>query len=673
MLVVLMMAIAIVPAFAIHAAPAEETTPTVEEAIAGKQKLVPFKSPSDNVEDFLNIEIGAQINSFGCGFLDGNVYFDKVNAKTLMSKLSHDEVLTYVDGKLADMAPEHSRVHTSGLGGGYQLAIISAAFTSGKEATVTIVFGNTGYYTEFTVSPDAASLTYDDAEAIIRGAKATITVTGADVAAAYKVGDTVKTRLHDDHNDRTLTVTAVEGNKVVFSCDNFAATSKTILEIGYGTDKAISVLVDENKAGGVIPAPAEGTTFNVALQTKPGANAGNDMRFVISARLADLAAGMSDNASIVQNGVATLTFKKGDAVVKSFSKNVSDLPLYYEVVADGEYWTTEEGCALLGFIVRDVPAFAWTSFEVSIKNGDDVLYEGSSEKDIKETVAMGGYVWIDGEQNVTADSGNNPGYLFDRLANTKYEGGNGNTREITWNYDSAKTVTLYAISAAGDTANYGDRSANSWVLYGSTDGQEWVIIDDQTNPNLVKEGGQSSFYTVANPTAYQYYKINFVTQGGWFQIGEIKFFETAASVAYNFNDIIPSSKIVNKASNPAASYGHEGIDQLFDNNAGTKLGCYFNCNTVSITWNYDAPQYVTGYSITTANDSTRWNRNPETWTLYGSVDGKEWVTLDVASSALFSNELMIYGIDTPGEYQYFKLDFQCNNHAFQMADIALYN
>ena len=104
-----------------------------------------------------------------------------------------------------------------------------------------------------------------------------------------------------------------------------------------------------------------------------------------------------------------------------------------------------------------------------------------------------------------------------------------------------------------------------------------------------------------------------------------------------------------------------------------KFGYYAGTNSVSITWSYAAPQYVTGYSITTANDSTQYNRNPETWTLYGSVDGKTWVTLDIASSALFSGEIMIYGIDTPGEYQYFKLDFQCSNHAFQMADIALYN
>ncbi len=692
LLAVLMMA-AFVPAFAIGAASAEEEevkVPTLEEAIDGLQKLVAFQGTATTPEGYADVATGVQFWSFSCGFLDGNVYFDKPMAKTLLSKYSDNaykkDVVVYVDGKYVGPMPEaHSGYRAGeGVGGAYQLAIISGAFTKDVESKVTIVFGQSGYYTEFTVTPNGTNLGVDKAEASIRGAVATFTVESAAVAAKYKVGDTAKVRLHDDHDERTVTVKSITGNTVVFVSDDFKGTSKTIVEFEADTDNAFTVFLNENRPGGVVPAPAEGQSFYAAIQTRAGAVSGTDMRFILSTKVATLNE-VDDTAKV------SLTFKKGDAVVKTFTKDFADLTYMYEVQVNGEYWTTEKDTALFGFIINGVPAFAWSSYELTVTDGEETLYSGVNGKDIQEVVAMGGYTWLEGEQNIHAGNpenptsgdrpGNNEGAwrLFDKtdvkIGVGSGEGNNG-TVIVTWDYASAKTVSLYALYTGNDsTGGAQNRNPLGWTLYGSTDGTNYVEIDKVENATFTNEGGIGHFFTVDTPTAYQYYKIQFTTNSGaYFQLAELKLYETATSVAYNFNDIIPNTLVVDKTSNPNAHYGHESVEQLFDGDANTKYGYYAGTNNVTFTWSYATPQKATGYGITTAGDSTRFNRNPNGWTLYGSTDGTNWIELDkVQTSTLFTQEIVMFGIDTPAEYQYYKMEFAVSNHQFQMAEITLYN
>ncbi len=697
LLLVISTIIVMIPAFAVSAETADEA-PTMEEAIKGKEKLTPYTGYSDTYEGFATISQGAQINTGECSFLDGNVYFDKANAKTLMSGITPNEVIAYVDGRLAEMNPNHSRLLVDngiprGYGGGYMFSIYNADLVKGQDAVVTLVFGNTGYYTQFTINSHITTLSYDSAEVMIKGSNATITVNGGTVAEKYSLNETVKVRVHDDHNDRMFTVTEKEGDTVVFTCTSFTSTTKTLFEVGYSSDanaKAFSVTLDpaNNKPGGTVPAPSGENDFAVAIQSRDGDLAGNDWRFLFTATPEVL-------ASVLDTGAAKVIFNKGDAVVKTFTMSfANDATFLREVTANGEYWYPSEGYVLFGFIISDVPAFAWSSFTVQVVNGEDVLYEATNSKSIAETVAMGGYIWLNGEKNIQAFGGtaespvsgdtiNRPGNgeglhnLFDKTASKFGAGdsqGNKGNITVTWNYDDAKTVSLYAIYTGNDSrGNNYNRNPLSWVLYGSNDGKEYVVIDTVDDPALPNEGGQGKYYVVDEPTPYQYYKIEFVTNSGkYFQLGEIKMLETATDIEYNFNDIINGA--TNLWSDPAPTHAHEGLDQLFDNNSGTKFGYYEGTNKVTVTWAYSSAKTATGYSITTANDSTYENRNPKGWILYGSVDGKVYVELDkVAVSDNFSNEMAIYGIDNPGSYQFYKIEFSVNNHEFQMADIALYN
>lgn len=694
-IMVICMIAVFVPAFAVSAA---EAAPSMEELLVGKQPLRAYSSyPSgDNltVADYASINVGAQVNGFGCGFIDGNVFFDQIDAKTLLRGLSDTDlnktVLTFVDGQPALQAPAHAGyLEGRGLGGGWQLGIFGAEFVKGKEQTVTIIFGNTGYYTQFTVTSDVNTLSYTSSNAVIKGAKATVTVTGGQVADNYSVGDTVKAQLHDDHSDREFTVASVDAatKTVVFECKDFASTSKTLLEFNKGSDKGFCVLVDTNQPGGTIDGPSAGESVACAVQTR---NSGRDFRFIFSAHVSDLASGLFDSS-------ITLTFYKGAAEVKSFTRALSDLNCYYNIIANGEYLSAKDGDALFGFALNGVPTFAWSSYTVTVTNGTENVYEASVEKSLDETIAMGGYIWIgednanDREQNIHAGSpenptsgdrvGNNEGAwrMFDKTdAKVGVGGGEGNKGKVqfTWNYNTAKTISLYALYTGNDSRGSTNRNPLSWIFYGSNDGENFNEIDNVESAKFPGEGGQGVYFTVDAPVSYQYYKIVFTTNAdAYFQLAEMKCFETATEVKYNFSDTI--SGIAGYSSNPGASYGHEALPQLFDGNINTKFGYYAKADKVTINWYYDAPAVATGYSITTANDSTYWKRNPSGWTLYGSVDGNDYVVLDtVTSSTLFSLEKAIFAIDedVQGSYQYYRIVFDVSkSDAFQMADISLFN
>ena len=653
----------------------------------------------DVVKSYTMIETSSVSFNTGCSFLDGNLNLP--DNSEYGGKLFSDKTKSwiYVNEKLATFAPAHTGIN--GKGGVYFAILGVNGVNIKKDQSVTITVATQTqdgkyYYGEATTTAPYDLLGYDSSYVKLMGTRsATITVRGKDIASKYSVvGEKVNVRFHDDHDiNREFTVNSNDGNKVVFGCSDFTPTSNTIAEVGYGTERGFAALVDENIQANQLPA-TDSNKVNGYYQTAPGTTNGNNMRFLFTADDETLSAGEEDGTALFQTGTAIISFMKGDSKVRSLEMGLSEFTYFRSVFADGDLYEAEDGEAVFGIVISNVPVFAWTDIEIQILSSDEnAKYSGVASKPLSEAVAMGGYVWLEDEQNIQAFGGtaespvsgdkiNRPGNsegvhnLFNKTVAKFGAGGNeGNEGKITvtWNYDDAKTVSLYAIYTGNDSRNGSNRNPLSWVLYGSNDGKEYVVIDTVDNPALPNEGGQGKYYVVDEPTAYQYYKIEFVTNSGaYFQLGEIKMLETATDIEYNFNDIINGA--MNLWSDPAPTYASEGLDQLFDNNSGTKFGYYASTSKITVTWTYSSAKTATGYSITTANDSTAFNRNPESWILYGSVDGKDYVELDkVAVSDNFSNEMSIYGIDNPGSYQYYKIEFSVNNHAFQMADIALYN
>ena len=91
------------------------------------------------------------------------------------------------------------------------------------------------------------------------------------------------------------------------------------------------------------------------------------------------------------------------------------------------------------------------------------------------------------------------------------------------------------------------------------------------------------------------------------------------------------------------------------------------------------PQVVTAYSIVSAG--TNWQQDPRTWTLLGSNDGTNWMTVDAEylegwenNDALMRRVPRTFIVNQPAAYQTYQLNIATNNGAAltQLADLTLY-
>lgn len=91
-----------------------------------------------------------------------------------------------------------------------------------------------------------------------------------------------------------------------------------------------------------------------------------------------------------------------------------------------------------------------------------------------------------------------------------------------------------------------------------------------------------------------------------------------------------------------------------------------------VEFDLDKPARITKYALTSANDFAE--RDPRNWTLKGSLDGKDWKTVDTRSDQTFAERFQTktYDLAEPAEYQHFRLEITKNNGAsgvLQLADV----
>lgn len=121
------------------------------------------------------------------------------------------------------------------------------------------------------------------------------------------------------------------------------------------------------------------------------------------------------------------------------------------------------------------------------------------------------------------------------------------------------------------------------------------------------------------------------------------------------------------------------VANLFDGNLNSKWFAESFDKTsfpVTITWAYDEAPVVTGYKLTSANDMPR--RDPKSWTLYGSKNGKKYVKLDARDNETWTEEErkttheFTLSKEAKG-YRFFKLEITklAGNDKPQLAEIEL--
>ena len=141
-------------------------------------------------------------------------------------------------------------------------------------------------------------------------------------------------------------------------------------------------------------------------------------------------------------------------------------------------------------------------------------------------------------------------------------------------------------------------------------------------------------------------------------------------------------------SGPTEAGNKEGYEKMFDDDISTKfyIRLYQN-NSVpanpdpvgAIYFSTKKPTTIASYSLTNANDTaSNTGRIPRKWTLYGSVTGEEssYNIIDEVVNPDISTvnyETFTFSVDTPKEYQYYKLVFEVGTTGnVQFSEIAFY-
>lgn len=122
---------------------------------------------------------------------------------------------------------------------------------------------------------------------------------------------------------------------------------------------------------------------------------------------------------------------------------------------------------------------------------------------------------------------------------------------------------------------------------------------------------------------------------------------------------------------PAAYNDHEIADNLLDDNAGSKYLTTSN-RPFNIDFEMNEPTTIRVYSITSANDAPE--RDPKSWTLYGSTNGSEWVQLDKQENVTFADRYTrnTYEIENETAYTYYRVTVEANGsgNMTQIGDIT---
>ncbi|MBC3540039.1 gliding motility-associated C-terminal domain-containing protein [Rufibacter sediminis] len=154
------------------------------------------------------------------------------------------------------------------------------------------------------------------------------------------------------------------------------------------------------------------------------------------------------------------------------------------------------------------------------------LFEAVQNPDI---TARGGVLTVfkENDRGQTADEGSPK--VIDNNSGSKFLSNWPGEQWMRLQLTAPATVGTYILISANDDPN---RDPKDWKLEGSQNGTDWTVLDTRTG-EMFTERFQTKAYTIANNTAYAYYRLNIsaIKSGGTFQLAEWRLFEGDAIVA----------------------------------------------------------------------------------------------------------------------------------------------
>lgn len=129
------------------------------------------------------------------------------------------------------------------------------------------------------------------------------------------------------------------------------------------------------------------------------------------------------------------------------------------------------------------------------------------------------------DNNDGPDSGEGSLKLVDNNYNSKFLVGDYvGDLSAQFQYEEAQNLGAYTITSGNDAP---ERDAKDWVLEGSNDGQNWVLLDQRSDENF-ENRLQTRRFEINNPAPYKFFRISFTNNHGsnLLQITELRLIRT---------------------------------------------------------------------------------------------------------------------------------------------------
>ena len=397
------------------------------------------------------------------------------------------------------------------------------------------------------------------------------------------------------------------------------------------------------------------------------------------------------------------------AVVRSYSIcSANDVPgrdpsaftLYGS--ADGKSWVQLDKRSSVSFPGRmqsmtfgfeNTVSYKWYKFEVN-KNAGESLTQFSGLDLFGESYDDGGAGIVDGDVTVgqvesfdgTKDLNDSEvkANLFDGATGTKWIADGGQDVWVSVKLTAPLAVNCYEITVCND---HHKRDPQSWKLYGSTDGENWVLLDSKEGQTFEKFF-QTNSYQIDNETAYQYYKLGDICHVSPDNLGFVithisefvlKNVPEGVDVGGDEEEEAPAIPVIPESVQGFGEpYAGEGFENLIDGDIATKLCSKYN-GSLWVSVQLQTPTAATAYKLATYAEDVA-ARDPKDFNLYGSLDGVTWVLLDARTDVKMPGRGQYYtfNFDNTVAYGYYKLELTANNgvdpfglDVFQLAEWEL--
>ena len=128
-------------------------------------------------------------------------------------------------------------------------------------------------------------------------------------------------------------------------------------------------------------------------------------------------------------------------------------------------------------------------------------------------------------------AGENEGYekIADGDEETKFyiNTGKNDLSPLVFKIEGYANPVKYTMTSANDTPDYPDRVPAGWILYGSSDGENWSVIDEVDDPGMEADKFVTYEYPLSVNGIYSYFKLEFkLGSTGKTQISEFEIFKS---------------------------------------------------------------------------------------------------------------------------------------------------